>query len=209
MDIHQKMVLPHVFNRRVFITVQIQMNLKMNYIFGTFIFRKNRWISGAFAQNFINSTRFSSFFNKFGPTILSNLKHLRFCDIHPNAVNEISAIAQTISSFNQLQALDIIGFDRPYSVARAEIELNLPMLKSIQLEDFYGVRRLTLNAPVQSIKLWNWHGAPGDLKVDFVHAESVESVIVSELSEIAVESLKNLKKLYFVYDDDSELNDSR
>ena len=46
-----------------------------------FSFEKSRWVSGAFAKNFISSTRFVSFFDTYRQTILSTLKHLRrrFC----------------------------------------------------------------------------------------------------------------------------------
>lgn len=47
-----------------------------------FIEGKSRWATGSFAQNFINSTRFTGFFDTFAPTILSNLKRLRLCDLN-------------------------------------------------------------------------------------------------------------------------------
>ena len=62
-----------------------------------FIFGKSRLVSGAFARNFISSTRFASFFNTFGQTILSNLKHLRLCDLHLGEENE-KAFFQVLNS---------------------------------------------------------------------------------------------------------------
>src|SRR5690625_4644818 len=45
-----------------------------------FIVGKKRLIIGRFSQNFISSTKTDLFFSTYGPSILSNLKHLRLCD---------------------------------------------------------------------------------------------------------------------------------
>ena len=46
-----------------------------------FIKGKNRLMSGAFAQNFIHSSRFESFFATFGQSNLASLEHLLLCDL--------------------------------------------------------------------------------------------------------------------------------
>ena len=75
-----------------------------------FIFGKNRWVSGAFAQNFISSPRFESFVSAFDQLILSNLKYLRLCELRLTAENR-TAFAQALQSFGQLQELDLILFN--------------------------------------------------------------------------------------------------
>ena len=67
---------------------------------------KSRLISRPLDHNFINSLRRTSFFATFGPMILSNLRHLRFCQIDVNA-KQITAFTQMIQSFVQLEQLDL------------------------------------------------------------------------------------------------------
>ena len=63
-----------------------------------FIWGKRRLVSGAFAQNFISSTRFASFFSTFGPSILSNLKRLRLCFVRLNE-EDTMAFPEFLNSF--------------------------------------------------------------------------------------------------------------
>ena len=149
-----------------------------------FIWGKPRWVSGAFAQNFINSTRFASFFATFGQTILANLKYLRLCDLELNKKNQ-AAFAGALNSFGQLQELDIIQLIIPFK----RFELNLPMLRSIHLNGVYGIKQLILDAPrLKRVKIQQ---CP-KLKVDLVHAESVERLLVDEFQCYGVKNLKYL-----------------
>ena len=112
------------------------------------ILEKRRWISGAFAQNFIVSTRFESFFKTFGRSILSHLKHLRLYDLDPQTESS-TAFTDALNSFRQLEELDLIG--KSYSKKshkRRELELNLPMLKSVLFEHMRGIEKVTLDAPM-------------------------------------------------------------
>ena len=156
-----------------------------------FILGKSRWVSGAFAKNFIGSTRFISFFDTYSQTILSNLKHLRLCDLDLHR-NE-TAFARTLNSFSQLKELDIIDV----YVTRQDVLLNLPMLSSLQLEDVNGIEKLTLDAPrLREVKIQNCFSYEGYLRVEFVHGESVKRLLVYSLECTKVKKLKNLQFLY-------------
>ena len=153
-----------------------------------FISEKDRWVSDAFAQNFIGSTRFEWFFNTFGPTILSNLKHLRLCDLRFDAVNSAS-IARILQSFGLLEQLDLIEVKIP----KKELELNLPLLNGIHLESVRSLSKLTLDAPrLQEVKVVNC----SSLRLDLVHTESVERLLIDYLNNMEVKKLKNLRHLY-------------
>ena len=155
---------------------------------------KSRWASGAFAQNFINSTRFASFFDTYGQTILSSLKHLRLCDLSLDLENRI-AFARTLKSFNQLEQLDIV---RAEWSSTKTFELVLPMLSSIHLEELTGIKTLTLNAPtLKNVKLVD--RSYSRLRLNIVHGESVERLITTGLEHVEVANLKNLKYLYIRY----------
>ena len=156
-----------------------------------FISGKSRWVSGAFAENIISSTRFTSFFDTFGQTILSTLKHLRLCDPHLR-VGDQEAFARILNSFGQLEQLDIfwIEFDQ-----QDMLNLNLPMLTSLQLEDVNGIEKLTLEAPrLQQVKILDDYGT--NLRVEIVHGESVEKLLIERSEHTDVKKLKNLKALY-------------
>ena len=155
-----------------------------------FIFGKNRWVSGAFAQNFISTIQFASFFNTFGRSILSNLKHLRLCNLELNEEDQ-TAFIEILQSFGRLEELDIISFRFPDSHSRLEFKLSLPMLKSIHLERFIGIRRLTLDAPrLQNVRMDYFL-----IRMNLVHVESVESVTIDRFDQMEVKQLKNLKQL--------------
>ena len=158
------------------------------------ILGKNRWISGAFAQNFISSTRFASFFDTFGQTILSSLKHLRLCDLNLRASNE-TALTRNLNSFSQLETLDMI---RVQCCPQRKFELTLPMLTSIHLEELAADRRLTLDAPrlreVRAVR-----ADFSDLRLEIVHGESVERLLADSLEYTEVKNLKNLQYLYVDY----------
>ena len=162
-----------------------------------FIEGKGRWVSGSFAKNFISSTRFASFFNTFSQSILSNLKHLRLCDLRLDEENR-PAFALVLNSFSQLEELDLIGFAYPrHFRLNAEVKLNLPMLNSIQLGDVCAMRKLTLDAPrLKQVKIWQ---CPPYLRLDIVHTEPIERLLVDLLEYTVVNNLKNLQYLNYLY----------
>ena len=89
-----------------------------------FIYEKSRWVSGAFAQNFISSTRFEFFFKTFGQTILSHLKHLRLYAIDLHAVSR-TAFTRALNSFGQLEELDLISkWNLPIDKKGRQLKLN-------------------------------------------------------------------------------------
>ena len=160
-----------------------------------FIQGSRRLVSGAFAQNFISSSRFASFFDTFCRSILSNLKHLRLCNLDPNGENQ-AAFAGSLNSFGHLQELDIIiwfSVRRAGRLPRMKFDLNLPMLHSIHLDRVEGIVQLTLDAPrLKSVKLSDCN----QLSVDLVHAETVERLLVDKFEYLPVKNLKNLRYLY-------------
>ena len=158
------------------------------------IVEKHRWVSGAFAQNFIVSIRFESFFKTFGQTILSHLKHLRLYepDFHTGSR---TGFTRALNSFIQLEELNLIGkwilHIDPKQGGR-QLKLNLPILKSVQFEQVDGIEKLTLNAPMlKKVKL-----NKSRLFLDLVHGESVESLLIDHMGYVKLESLKNLKTIY-------------
>ena len=164
-----------------------------------FIVGKSRWISDAYAKNFIRSTRFSSFFNTFGPTILSNLKHLRICDLHLKAEdNGASPFVLTLNMFGQLEELDLINFTHPIaSGLDVVVKLNLLMLTSIHLQEVKGIDQLILDVPrSKKVKLLN---CSHSLKLKLVHADSVEWLATDKVAHVEVKNLKSLKYLHCKY----------
>ena len=160
-----------------------------------FIEGKSRLVSGAFAQNFISSTRFGCFFTTFRPTILSNLKHLRLCGLRLNNKKTRKSFARALQSFGQLEELDIIRLSYHPNSTTKEVKLTLPMLTSIRLEEVRGFEKLELDAPkLRKISFLNSFSA-----LDLVHAESVEWLHTDSLRVMAPEKMKNLKVLYSTY----------
>ena len=162
-----------------------------------FIWGKNRWVSGAFADNFINSTRFTTFFDTYSQTILSTLKHLRLCEIELSE-EDPTAFVRILNSFNQLEELDIIRVELNQQDV---FNLNLPTLTSLQLKGVKGIKKLTLEASrLRDLKLMACSG----LGVEIVHGESVEWLLVDSLKHIEVRKLKSLQYLYFKYLQDND-----
>ena len=161
-----------------------------------FILGKNRWVSEAFAQNFISSSRFATFFDTFGQTILSSLKHLRLCDLRLNEEHSM-AFARTLNSFSQLEQLDIIRTKLDQQDV-LKLNLNLPMLTSLHLERAYGIEKLTLEAPrLREVKILDCYiFGLTSVRLEIVHGESVERLLVDWLEDTDVKNLKNLKALY-------------
>ena len=159
------------------------------------VFHGKRLISGAFSQNFISCAQFASFFNTFGQTILSNVKHLSLCVFKLNRKDRLSFL-NLLNSFGQLEELEIIWFEYHPHTEKA-IELNLPMLHSIHLEEVVGISRLTLDAlRLKRVELRKC----SNLRLDLVHAESVERLLVDRLEYMPVKKLKSLKQLYIQKD---------
>lgn len=156
-----------------------------------FFLGKNRLITGVFAQNFIGTTRYSTFFNPFSKTILTDLKFLRLGHLYLNE-KSASRFAQKLQSFGQLEELSIVHL---LNQGKASLEwaLNLQMLSSIQLEDVKGLRKLTLDAPkLKKVQLLRCTLT----QLHFVHAEPVEKLIIDSWAYTDVKKLKNLEYLY-------------
>ena len=155
---------------------------------------KRRWLSGVFAQNFIGSPRSASFFQTFGPTILTHLKHLRLCDRNVR-VEHATAFAQAISSLGLLEELDIIRLNFLVGPNPGmQLELNLPMLCSLRMENVQGIEKLVLDSPrLQKVKLL--YSDDSSLRLHFVHGESVQR-LATRLESVVVKQLKNLKYLF-------------
>ena len=150
---------------------------------------KQRWVSSVFAQNFINSTRFATFFDTFGQTILSSLKHLRLFNLYLTE-EDLVVFTRTLNSFSQLEELDVIGFKLNQ---QDEFSLNLPMLTSLQLEHVNGIEKLTLGASrLRDVKILE---CSSDLRLEIVPGESVERLLVDWLEYTDVKNLKNLQYL--------------
>ena len=113
-----------------------------------FIFKKSRWVSGPFAQNFVSSARLDLFLPTLRRSIFTSLKHLRLFDLGLKP-KHVPAFTQTLNSLGQLEKLDIIRFGNQYEDPNRylSLELNLPMLNSILLEDIFERGKLTLDAP--------------------------------------------------------------
>ena len=159
-----------------------------------FIWRKNRWVSGAFAKNFISSTRFATFFDTFSQTILSSLKHLRLCALNLRE-EDPTAFTRTLNSFGKLEQLSIIG--GICNLRNLQFNLNLPMLISLQFERVSGIKKLTLEAPsLRDVKILD---CSSYLRVEIVHGESVERLIIDRWGYTEVKKLKNLQHLYARY----------
>ena len=158
------------------------------------IFRKRRSVSGVFAHNFIQSPRLDSFIDTFCQSMLSNLKHFRLCEIGFNEANR-TTFAEALNSLKQLEALDIINFYDIFGYdLKIEFELNLPMLRSIHLEEISGIEKITLDAPsLQNIKIVV---CDVRLRLVLVHTEPVERLLTDNPYRIPVMELKNLKFLY-------------
>lgn len=160
----------------------------------SFIIGKNRLTSGPFAQNVISSPKFESFFNTFRNSILSNLKRLRLSDLDLNAGGKM-AFSHTLKSFSQLEELGVFRCGNPRSDdnSQRQFKLNLPALRSLQLESLGEIKKLTLDAPrLLHVKIWECHFS---MKLDFIHAESVERLVLDNMSYVKVEKLTNLKYL--------------
>lgn len=156
------------------------------------IYRDCRWTNREYFHNFIRSTRLDEVFRTFGQSILSSLKNLRLCEISLDAI-DVPSFFQTISSFSQLEELDIIQFDCSLKLITVyPLRLNLPMLKGVRLEKINGIIKLTLDAPrLKKIEITRFSS-----RLDLVYSESVEELIIDDMYTMEVKYLKNLQNLY-------------
>lgn len=152
-----------------------------------FLFGKSR-----FVPTFISSPGFESFFfNAFCRSIRCHLKRLHLCVL--NAYGKETAFAQFLNSFDQLEELNIIRFANI-------LELNLPMLQSIQLGEKAAIGKLTLDTPrLKKVHLLRY------FNLNLVH-ESVEMLYINMLEDITelrsgepLELAKRLGKLKYCY----------
>lgn len=166
-----------------------------------FIFEKSRIVNGEFERNFIGSLKFQSFFKAYGQSILGNLKNLRLCDLGISSKG-IPAFVRTLNSFDQLEELGIFRFYQ--RDIGSQFQLNLPMLRSLQLKDVCGVpdydtlfpvyARFTLTAPrLTDVKLWDCNHY---LRLDLIPGDSVERATTDHLDSLPVCRMSNLKYLH-------------
>lgn len=163
-----------------------------------FIIGKRRLVSDLFAQHFISDPRFEAFFSTFGQH-LSNLKQLQLCGLSLNEKN-ITAFAQILNSFQQLEELAFFDFgyspDRKRTNEREDprrtLELHLPRLRNLRLEQVDKIEMLILVAPNLK-ELTACSSSAMDL--DIRHGESVEKLFVDNLEKLEVKQLINLNYL--------------
>ena len=159
-----------------------------------FILRKNRWINGVFAQNFICLPQLEPLVNTFGQTILSNLKELRVCDRHFIIRKDGPSLFSTLNAFTHLEELHLFGLQLHVIGSQGrEFELNLLELRVIKLVEISGIQKLILDAPrLQEANLVEC----SDLELEIIHVNSVEKLITWRSKSVEMKKLKNLKYLY-------------
>ena len=156
--------------------------------------KRRQLVSGVFAQNFIRSLQFATFFTTFSPTILANLKHLRLYALNLPVENVAASVRMLNAPFCRLEELDIIQVGCSLDFQRGErLKLSLPMLTSIRIEFLDRDWKLSLDTPrLQKIKLLDCFG----LSLELVHGESVERLLLDDWQYLPVKNLKNLRHLY-------------
>ena len=155
------------------------------------IYGKHRLISGKFDRNFIGSTKFESFFGIFAKSIFSDLKHLRICNL---AMQSGSPLVQALNNFRKLKELDLINLRLGASADR--LQLNLPELQSIRIEDLSGIDELTVDAPqLSTIKLWICPLRSTFRRLNIIHVESVQHVVAYSMRHLDVSKFENLQDI--------------
>ena len=172
-------------------------SLCVSVLASEYTLRKNRLFQGTFAK----SSELESFSNPSVRSILSNLKHLRLCELSIDP----TVFAQTINSFGQLEELALFYIKSQNKTkfkteCKTEIHLNLPMLKEIWLQYLDGFAKLTLDTPrLRKVTLKHCFSS----LPEFIHAESIEKVITSDMDDgvrgIDYETAKTLTNLKFFY----------
>ena len=180
-------------------------SLKMKSLFYSkrpigFVHRNTLFVRDAFAQNFIATSRFNAFFDTFGQSMLSSLKRIGLSNLRLSAENE-TAFARTLNSFAHLEQLGLFYFGSPGDPDEGvRLELNLPELESIWLEEVAGIKTLVLNSP----KLRNVKLVCSSARLDIVDGQSVERLITDDHKAIPMTKLTNLKYLYGVFHSEIE-----
>lgn len=158
-----------------------------------FVRNKHRLVVGEFARNFIGTRNFESFFTRFGQSILSDLRHLRICDLN----GKTAGLIGITNSFKNLESLHLVHVCNFGGV----FKLVLPKLKSFRLDDsivddHHTSDRFnwTLDAPRLSAFRVVWYHLPNP-RLNVVHPESVETLVISQSSFLDLERFKNLKLL--------------
>lgn len=116
------------------------------------------------------------------------MKHLRLCDVILD-LDDQRAFTRTLKSLKQLEEQDIIHAE---SVWEREFTLNLPVLTSIRLEDLDGIERLALDTP--RLKKARFVARSFSPKLDIVDGKSIESLIISDLANLAPKAMKKLNE---------------
>ena len=149
-----------------------------------YILDKYRRISGKFStKNYISSSSFQAFFDRFAGSILRNLKHLRILALGID--HGSSNFIEKLGSLQRLETLDIIAVH----CLQGDLRLALPNLRSLHLEEVPGHATLTVKAPkLSKIKVWD-----ASFRLIVVHAESVERAAIKNDQNLNVERLSNLK----------------
>ena len=151
-----------------------------------FILKGSRLASNPYARNFVCLPRvkscgfLESFFNTFRQSVLCNLKRLRLWGLRFDRPDQ-AAFFQAIDSFAQLEELELIQLicNSNYYLSEhygpVSAELNLPMLRSIQIKAVEGISILTLDSPkLQKVKIWLCYS----LNLKILHCRSVESIFI-------------------------------
>lgn len=151
------------------------------------IVNKSRLVVAEFVHNYISTPEFEWFFGQFGGSLLSQLAHLRVCDLCLN--RRSPAFIAIVNSFGgSLKCLDLVRVESLCQGSESNFELNLPNLQRIRLEHS-EISGLTLNAPrLAELKAWYL----GESRLAIVHGESLESVLADK-EYFDVRELKNLQ----------------
>lgn len=135
---------------------------------------KRRLVVSRFEQNFIQTPQFDVFFDNFGTSLLSHLQHFRAANLNLqsacNAKSRSSAFVLVLNSFEQLQSLVLVRIES----LDYQIQLTMPYLRTVHIEELSGLKNLTLDAPrLRKVKIW-FNSFVFYLNV--VHPGSVESI---------------------------------
>lgn len=154
----------------------------------------NKWqlLEPDFDRNYIECSKFESFFRHYAHSLLSRMRHLRVCELDLSIFRRRSAFVKVVNGFGELECLDLVRV----SHLPGYFELNLPNLRSVRFEELktFG---LTLDTPRLSELTCLF---VVNIGLDFIHPESVESLLVYGCSpldpDLDLEKLKNLRFIY-------------
>ena len=155
-------------------------------------------------QSYAISAQLEMFFTTFGPTILSNLRQLRLFYPGPSRMS-LPVLIQSLQMLDKLEELAITGYSVRNLISEPDkqqkafmydrLELILPMLKRIRLESLVEIEKLNLVAPkLRNIELFDCF-----LKLNFVHRESIEKLLICHLECVIMKQLKRMKQLKYLH----------